>query len=64
MKDHILRTNLQCKQLPAIDSSVGRVLRRSSIAEVISSNPRSGLNFFQTAAQVVCVTAMINQVFK
>ena len=59
MKDHILRTNLQCKQLPA--SLIAQLVE---YAEVMGSHPRSGLNFFQTAAQVVCVTAMINQVFK
>ena len=59
MKDHILRTNLQCKQLPA--SLIAQLVE---YAEVMGSNPRSGLNFFQTAAQVVCVAAMINQVFK
>ena len=63
MKDHILRTNLQCKQLPA--SLIAQLVEYCvAIAEVMGSNPRSGLNFFQTAAQVVCVTAMINQVFK
>ena len=61
---HLLRVYYELTMWPAarcLDSSVGRALHRYRRGHRFEY--RSDLNFFFTASQVVCITAMINYVF-